>query len=64
LGLWAVAIVRDCALALSNAGWAHVLWGVSAKMGNYIGLSEVDASIWELIKTPQDIDAVCRAIAR
>jgi Coenzyme PQQ synthesis protein D (PqqD) len=32
---------------------------MSAKMGNYIGLSEVGARIFELIETPQDIDAVC-----
>jgi len=32
---------------------------MSAKMGNYIGLSEVGARNWELIETPQDIDAVC-----
>lgn len=32
---------------------------MSAEKGNYIGLSEVGARIWELIETPQDIDAVC-----
>jgi hypothetical protein len=31
----------------------------SAKIGDYIGLSKVGARIWELIETPQDIDAVC-----
>ena len=32
---------------------------MSAEKGNYIGLSEVGARIWELIATPQDVDAVC-----
>jgi Coenzyme PQQ synthesis protein D (PqqD) len=32
---------------------------MSAENGNYIGLSEVGARIWELIETPQDVDAVC-----
>ena len=32
---------------------------MSAEKGNYIGLSEVGARIWELIETPKDIDAVC-----
>jgi len=35
---------------------------MSAEKGNYIGLSEVGARIWELIETPQDIDAVCRKL--
>jgi hypothetical protein len=32
---------------------------MSAEKGNYIGLSEVGARIWELLETPQDINAVC-----
>ena len=32
---------------------------MSAEKGNYIGLSEVGARIWELIDTPQELDAVC-----
>jgi hypothetical protein len=32
---------------------------MNTEKGNYIGLSEVGARIWELIETPQDIDAVC-----
>jgi hypothetical protein len=32
---------------------------MSAEKGNYIGLSEVGARIWELIETPQEVDAVC-----
>ncbi len=31
---------------------------MSADKGNYIGLSEVGTRIWELIETPQEIDAV------
>jgi hypothetical protein len=32
---------------------------MSAEKGDYIGLSAVGARIWELIETPQDVDAVC-----
>ena len=32
---------------------------MSAEKGNYIGLSEVGARIWELIETPQEIETVC-----
>ena len=32
---------------------------MSAEKGNYIGLSEVGARIWELIETPRHVDAVC-----
>ena len=32
---------------------------MSAERGNYIGLSEVGARIWELIDTPQDVEIVC-----
>jgi hypothetical protein len=32
---------------------------MSAEKGNYIGLSEVGARIWELIESPQDVDAIC-----
>jgi len=32
---------------------------MSAEKGNYIGLSEVGARIWELMDTPQDVDALC-----
>jgi Coenzyme PQQ synthesis protein D (PqqD) len=31
---------------------------MSAEKGNYVGLSEVGARIWELIETPQDVEAV------
>jgi len=32
---------------------------MSAEKGNYIGLSEVGARIWELLDAPQDVDTVC-----
>jgi len=32
---------------------------MSAEKGNYIGLSEVGARIWELIEKPQDVDTLC-----
>ena len=32
---------------------------MSAENGNYVALSDVGARIWELLDTPQDIDAVC-----
>ena len=36
---------------------------MSAEKGNYIGLSEVGARIWELIETPLDVEAVCGQLA-
>ncbi|MES2056359.1 MAG: PqqD family protein [Pseudomonadota bacterium] len=35
---------------------------MSAEKGNYLGVNEVGARIWELIETPSDIDAVCAAL--
>jgi hypothetical protein len=32
---------------------------MSAEAGNYVGLSEVGARIWELIETPQEVAALC-----
>jgi hypothetical protein len=32
---------------------------MSVEKGNYVGLSDVGRRIWELIKTPQDIEAIC-----
>ena len=32
---------------------------MSAEKGNYIGLSDVGARIWEIIETPREFDAVC-----
>ena len=32
---------------------------MSAEKGNYLGLTEVGARIWEIIETPQEFDAVC-----
>jgi len=32
---------------------------MSAEKGNYIGLSEVGARIWELIETPQELGDLC-----
>jgi hypothetical protein len=32
---------------------------MSAEKGNYIGLSEVGARIWELLEAPQELDVVC-----
>ena len=32
---------------------------MSALSGNYVGLSEVGTRIWELIETPQPLDALC-----
>jgi hypothetical protein len=32
---------------------------MSAEKGNYIGLTEVGARIWELIETPSEMDVVC-----
>lgn len=35
---------------------------MSAEKGNYIGLSEVGARIWELLEKPRDIDGLCEAL--
>ena len=35
---------------------------MSAEKGNYIGLSEVGARIWELIETPRPVADVCREL--
>jgi hypothetical protein len=32
---------------------------MSAAKGNYLGLTEVGARIWELIETPTSVDDVC-----
>ena len=32
---------------------------MSAEKGNYIGLSEVGARVWEIIETPSEVGAVC-----
>lgn len=32
---------------------------MSATKGNYVGLSEVGARIWELIEAPRSLDDVC-----
>lgn len=32
---------------------------MSAENGNYIGLSEVGARVWELIETPRAFDDIC-----
>jgi hypothetical protein len=32
---------------------------MSAEKGNYVGLSDVGARIWELIETPREFDALC-----
>lgn len=35
---------------------------MSAAKGNYIGLSEVGARIWELLETPRSIESLCSAL--
>ena len=35
---------------------------MSAAKGNYIGLSEVGARIWDQIETPRTIDSLCEAL--
>jgi hypothetical protein len=37
---------------------------MSAEKGNYIGLSEVGARVWELLETESDLDGVCAALQR
>jgi hypothetical protein len=35
---------------------------MSAEKGNYLGLSEVGARIWELIETPRDTESLCETL--
>jgi hypothetical protein len=42
-----------------SAKVADELVMMSAETGSYLGLTEVGARIWELIETPQEIDALC-----
>lgn len=37
---------------------------MSAEKGNYIGLSEVGARIWELLETEKEIGALCAELER
>ena len=37
---------------------------MSVERGNYIGLSEVGARIWQLIEVPRDVDAICAQLMR
>jgi hypothetical protein len=37
---------------------------MSTEKVNYIGLTEVGARIWELIETPQEVDAVCAQLLK
>ncbi|QNQ11639.1 PqqD family protein [Sphingomonas alpina] len=37
---------------------------MSAEKGNYLGVNEVGARIWELIETPSDLDTVCATLQR
>ncbi len=32
---------------------------MSAEKGNYVGLSEVGARIWDILEAPSDLEAVC-----
>lgn len=35
---------------------------MSAEQGNYVGLTEIGARIWELIELPQEVDALCNQL--
>ena len=35
---------------------------MSVRRGNYLGLTEVGARIWELIEIPRDLDSLCSAL--
>ncbi|KQS03802.1 hypothetical protein ASG11_05715 [Sphingomonas sp. Leaf357] len=37
---------------------------MSAARGNYLGVNEVGARIWELIETPSDIDTICTTLVQ
>ncbi|MEI9995018.1 MAG: PqqD family peptide modification chaperone [Rhizomicrobium sp.] len=35
---------------------------MSVNKGNYLGLSEVGARIWEMLETPMDVAALCQRL--
>lgn len=37
---------------------------MSVEKGNYLGLSEIGARIWELIETPTSLDDLCATLVR
>ncbi len=37
---------------------------MSAEKGHYVGLGGVGTRVWELIETPQDLDAICDQLQR
>jgi len=50
-----------------NGDWLSARVGdeimmMSAEKGNYLGLSEVGARIWELIETPRDMESLCAVL--
>jgi hypothetical protein len=51
-GDWLIAKVGDHFVMMSTEKVRHV------------GITEVSARIWELIETPQDVDAVCARLRR
>ena len=55
-----MTIYRDGDWLAAKVGDELVM--MSAAKGNYIGLSEVGARIWELIETPRTIESLCEAL--
>lgn len=55
-----MTIYRDGDWLAAKVGDELVM--MSAAKGNYIGLSEVGARIWELIETPRTIESLCQAL--
>jgi len=37
---------------------------MSARLGTYLGLTEVGARVWELLATESDLDDICAALER
>lgn len=35
---------------------------MSVEMGNYVGMNEVGARIWQLLETPRSVDELCAAL--
>ena len=35
---------------------------MSAERGNYLGINEVGAQIWEMLETPSDMEAICTTL--
>jgi predicted deacylase len=55
-------ITRDEDWLTARIGDELVMMSMSS--GDYVGLSETGAAIWELLETPRDVDSICTELQR